>query len=87
MQQSGHQNPPLASAVNKARWRILPFLVCMYVLAFIDRSNVGFAKNMLQSEVGLSNAAYAFGASIFFVGDAIFEVPSNLVLYRVGARV
>ena len=85
--QPGHQGAALESAISKARWRILPFLVCMYVLAFIDRSNVGFAKSMLQAEAGLSNAAYAFGASIFFVGYATFEIPSNLVLYRVGARV
>jgi MFS family permease len=77
----------LDSAIAKARSRLLPFLVLMYVLAFIDRANVGFAKNVLQADTGLSDAAFAFGAGVFFVGYAIFEVPSNLLMYRFGARV
>ncbi|MFT4067072.1 MFS transporter [Paraburkholderia sp.] len=77
----------LDSAIAKARARLLPFLVLMYVLAFIDRANVGFAKNVLQADTGLSDAAFAFGAGIFFVGYAVFEVPSNLLMYRFGARV
>src|ERR1700743_2590972 len=77
----------LDSAIAKARSRLLPFLVLMYVLAFVDRANVGFAKNVLQADTGLSGAAFAFGAGIFFVGYAIFEVPSNLLMYRFGARV
>ena len=77
----------LDSAIAKARTRLLPFLVLMYVLAFIDRANVGFAKNVLQADTGLSDAAFAFGAGIFFVGYAVFEVPSNLLMYRFGARV
>ena len=64
----------LDSAVGKARSRLLPFLVLMYVPAFIDRANVGFAKSVLQAGTGLSDAAFAFGAGIFFVGYAIFEV-------------
>lgn len=77
----------LDSAIAKARTRLLPFLILMYVLAFIDRANVGFAKNVLQADTGLSDAAFAFGAGIFFVGYAVFEVPSNLLMYRFGARV
>jgi MFS family permease len=77
----------LDSAIAKARTRLLPFLILMYVLAFIDRANVGFAKNVLQADTGLSDAAFAFGAGIFFIGYAIFEVPSNLLMYRFGARV
>ncbi|MEP7311379.1 MAG: MFS transporter, partial [Pseudomonadota bacterium] len=73
-------------AVRKARWRLLPFLVLMYVLAFIDRSNVGFAKSFLQADTGISDAAFAFGAGVFFVGYAVFEVPSNLILSWLGAR-
>ena len=65
----------LDSEIAKARTRLLPFLILMYVLAFIDRANVGFAKNVLQADTGLSDAAFAFGAGIFFVGYAIFEVP------------
>ena len=77
----------LESAIAKARTRLLPFLVLMYILAFIDRANVGFAKNVLQADTGLSDAAFAFGAGIFFIGYAVFEVPSNLLMYRLGARV
>ncbi|WP_110950693.1 MFS transporter [Pseudomonas bohemica] len=77
----------IESAVRKCRWKLLPFLALMFALAMIDRSNVGFAKAALQADVGLSNAAFALGAGIFFIGYAIFEVPSNLMLHRVGARV
>jgi MFS family permease len=77
----------LDSAIRKARGRILPFLVLMYILAFVDRSNVGFAKSVLQADTGIGNAAFAFGAGVFFLSYALFEVPSNLILYRVGARI
>jgi sugar phosphate permease len=77
----------LDGAITKARTRLLPFLVLMYVLAFIDRANVGFAKSVLQADTGLSDAAFAFGAGVFFIGYAVFEVPSNLLMYRLGARV
>jgi sugar phosphate permease len=86
---TGAQAGPLTAvdtAVSKTRWRLLPMLVLMYVLAFVDRSNVGFAKSLLQADTGLSDAAFAFGAGVFFMGYALFEVPSNLILYRVGAR-
>lgn len=77
----------LTRAVTKSRARLLPFLVLMYILAFIDRANVGFAKAALLTDTGLGDAAFAFGASIFFIGYACFEVPSNLMLHRLGARV
>ncbi|VVO43744.1 MFS transporter [Pseudomonas fluorescens] len=76
----------IESAIAKCRWKLLPFLALMFALAMIDRSNVGFAKAALQTDIGLSNAAFALGAGIFFIGYAIFEVPSNLMLHRVGAR-
>ncbi len=76
----------LASAVSKARNRLMPFLILMYMLAFLDRANVGVAKQALHAQVGISDAWFALGAGIFFVGYALFEVPSNLVLHRVGAR-
>lgn len=66
--------------------RLLPFLLLMYVLAFLDRANIGFAQKALQQDTGLTNAAFAFGAGVFFIGYAIFEVPSNLLLHRVGAK-
>lgn len=77
----------LASAISTSRARLLPFLILMYILAFIDRANVGYARAFLQADTGLGDAAFAFGASIFFIGYACFEVPSNLMLHRLGARV
>ena len=76
----------LASAVRKARARLVPFLILMYTMAFLDRSNVGFAKQAFQADTGVSDAAFAFGAGLFFVGYALLEVPSNLIMHRVGAR-
>jgi MFS family permease len=76
----------LDSAVRKAAIRLLPFLAFMYALAFVDRANVGFAKIAFQADTGLSSAAYALGAGIFFIGYAFFEVPSNLMLHKVGAK-
>ena len=70
----------------KAMRRLVPFLLLMYVLAFLDRANIGFAKKAFQLDTGVSDAAFAFGAGVFFVGYALFEVPSNLILHRVGAR-
>lgn len=67
-------------------WRLLPFLLLMYIMAFLDRANVGFAKTAFQADTGIGNTAFAFGAGIFFVGYALLEVPSNLVMHRVGAR-
>jgi sugar phosphate permease len=66
--------------------RLLPFLLLMYILAFLDRANLGFAQKALQQDTGLSNAAFAFGAGVFFIGYAMLEVPSNLLLHRVGAK-
>ncbi len=80
------QAPALERAIHKATWRLLPFLTLMLILAFLDRVNIGFVKSAYQADTGLSEAAYAFGAGVFFLGYALFEVPSNLVLKRVGAR-
>ena len=80
-------SPTSLEAINsKVMRRLLPFLLLMYVLAFLDRANIGFAQKALQHDTGLSNAAFAFGAGVFFVGYALFEVPSNLLLHKVGAR-
>jgi sugar phosphate permease len=74
------------AVTSRVMRRLLPFLLLMYVLAFLDRANIGFAQKALQQDTGLSNAAFAFGAGVFFIGYAIFEVPSNLLLHRVGAK-
>ncbi|MFE4253772.1 MFS transporter [Streptomyces sp. NPDC056910] len=77
----------MESTVMKAvTRRLMPFLVLLYLVAYIDRSNVGFAKLTLQDQLGLSNAAFTFGQVAFFIAYAIFEVPSNVYLDRFGAR-
>jgi len=73
-------------AYAKVFWRIVPFLMLCYVVAYLDRVNVGFAKLQMSSELGLSEAAYGIGAGIFFIGYFLFEVPSNVIMNRVGAR-
>ncbi|MCE4225098.1 MFS transporter [Methylobacterium sp. C25] len=75
-----------ASVVRKVAWRLMPLVMVCYLFAFFDRINISFAKFQLQSDLGFSNTAYGLGASMFVVGYVIFEVPSNLFLYRVGAR-
>jgi MFS family permease len=72
--------------LSKVRRRLLPFLFALYIVAYLDRINVGFAALEMNREIGLSQAAYGFGAGIFFLGYFIFEIPSNLILRRVGAR-
>ncbi|WP_437437763.1 MFS transporter [Trinickia violacea] len=72
--------------VRKVAWRIMPLVMVCYLFAFFDRINISFAKFALQSDLGLSNTAYGLGAGLFVVGYVLFEVPSNLMLYKVGAR-
>jgi sugar phosphate permease len=74
-------------AMDKAQRRIVPFILLMYILAFLDRANVGFAKQAYQVSTGVSDSAFALGAGIFFVGYALFEVPSNIIMHHVGARI
>lgn len=71
---------------NRIFWRIIPFLFLCYVMAFLDRVNVGFAKLQMAEHLGFSDAVYGFGAGIFFIGYFLFEVPSNLILEKVGAK-
>lgn len=71
---------------TKIAWRLLPLLFVGYFFAYLDRINVGFAKLQMASELNYSDAVYGFGAGIFFIGYFLFEVPSNLVLAKVGAR-
>lgn len=75
-----------AAALSKVRKRLLPFLFALYIVAYLDRINVGFAALQMNREIGLSQAAFGFGSGIFFLGYFIFEIPSNLILRRVGAR-
>lgn len=70
----------------KLRWRLLPFLFLLYVVAYLDRINVGFAALQMKDQLRFSDAVYGFGAGIFFAGYFLFQVPSNMALERVGAR-
>ena len=72
--------------VSKVSWRLLPYLFLLYVIAYIDRINVGVAKAAMSKDLHLDPAVFGFAAGIFFVGYFLFEVPSNVVLTRVGAR-
>ncbi|CCD39186.1 Permeases of the major facilitator superfamily [Candidatus Paraburkholderia kirkii UZHbot1] len=72
---------------RKVAWRLSPLLLICYVVAYLDRVNVGFAKLQMATDLQLSDAVYGFGAGIFFFGYFIFEIRSNLILHRVGARV
>src|SRR5262245_2449606 len=73
-------------ALRKVTRRLIPFLMLLYVVAWLDRVNVGFAALQMNEALGFSPRVYGFGAGIFFVGYALFEIPSNLMLARVGAR-
>src|SRR5258705_10735358 len=77
----------LDRAIQRAKRRLLPFMLLMYLLAYLDRANIGHAKQAYQAATGITDAAFAFGAGIFFLTYALFEVPSNLMLHRIGARV
>lgn len=73
-------------ALRRITGRIVPYICLLYFIAFIDRVNIGFASLTMNKDIGLSPAVYGFGAGIFFLGYFIFEVPSNLILEKVGAR-
>ncbi|VVM92573.1 Putative metabolite transport protein NicT [Pseudomonas fluorescens] len=71
---------------RRVTWRLIPFLCLCYLAAYLDRINVGFAKLQMLTDLQFSSAAYGLGAGLFFVGYILFEVPSNLILQRVGAK-
>jgi len=72
--------------LRKITWRIVPFIMLLYFIAYIDRVNIGFASLTMNKDLGFSSAVFGFGAGIFFVGYFLFEVPSNIILEKVGAR-
>ncbi len=72
--------------LTKIAWRLVPFMALLYFVSFLDRVNVGFAALTMNEDIGLSASAFGFGAGVFFIGYVLFEVPSNLILKRVGAR-
>jgi len=71
----------------KVFWRIMPFLMLCYVIAYLDRVNVGFAKLQMSVDLGFSETVFGLGAGVFFLGYFLFEVPSNILMHKVGARV
>lgn len=75
------------STYRKVSLRLIPFLFCCYILAYLDRVNVGFAKLQMAADLGFSETVYGTGAGIFFIGYFLLEVPSNLILNRLGARI
>jgi D-galactonate transporter len=72
---------------RRIAWRLIPFLMVCYVGAYLDRVNVGFAKLQMLNDLQFSETIYGLGAGVFFIGYFLFEVPSNLMLQRVGARI
>jgi MFS transporter, ACS family, tartrate transporter len=74
------------ATLRKVTLRLIPFLFLLYIVAWLDRVNVGFAALQMNSDLGFSSAAFGFGSGVFFLGYCLFEVPSNLILHRVGAR-
>ena len=81
-----HSENDLKAIISKVAWRLMPLIMICYLFAFFDRINISFAKFQLQSDLGFSDTAYGLGASLFVIGYVLFEVPSNLMLYKVGAR-
>jgi ACS family tartrate transporter-like MFS transporter len=74
------------SVLSRLTWRLVPFLFLLYIVAYLDRINVGFAALAMQEQLKFSDRVYGLGAGMFFAGYFLFQVPSNLVLHRVGAR-
>ncbi len=74
------------SAMYKVTWRLIPLIALGYGIAYMDRLNIGFAKLQMNSDLHFSETIFGIGAGIFFVSYAVCEIPSNLLLYRFGAR-
>ena len=74
------------ATIARVTWRLVPLLIAAYLIAYLDRVNVSFASIKMNADLGLSAAAYGFGAGIFFITYTIFEIPSNIILEKVGAR-
>ena len=72
--------------LRRAAWRLVPFILAMYIAAFLNRVNVGFAALTMNHDLGLSPEVYGWGTGVFFIGYLLFEVPSNLIMEKVGAR-
>ena len=82
-----HDQGVIESAVSKFFKRMIPLLAVMLIVNQIDRANIGFIKSQLATDAGISAAAFGLGAGLFFIGYALFEVPSNMLMSRYGARI
>src|SRR5262249_45340899 len=80
------ENPAYKSVFSKIDWRLIPLLLIAYMVAYLDRINIGYAQLQMKQSLPFEDAVYALGAGIFFIGYFLFEVPSNLLLERIGAR-
>jgi ACS family tartrate transporter-like MFS transporter len=76
-----------ATTIRKFTIRLLPFLLVLYIIAFVDRINIGFAALTMNKELAITSQQFGFAAGVFFFGYVLFEIPSNLLLHRIGARV
>ena len=74
-------------AIRRISFRLIPFMFVLYIIAYLDRVNVGFAALQMNTDLGLSHAVFGWGSGIFFIGYFLFEIPSNIILHRIGARV
>lgn len=83
---AGDADPLAQATLRRVTWRLLPLLMLGYFISFIDRANVGFAALQMNRDIGLGAAAFGFGSGLFFLSYALLEVPSNLAMARVGAR-
>ena len=72
--------------IRRITLKLIPFLILLYLIAYVDRSAVGFAKLHMGADIGIGDAAYGLGAGLFFIGYFLLEIPSNLMLERFGAR-
>ena len=73
--------------LRRAAWRLVPLILAMYIAAFLNRVNVGFAALTMNQDLGFSPEVYGWGTGVFFLGYLVFEVPSNLIMEKVGARI
>ncbi|MFP5407055.1 MAG: MFS transporter, partial [Gammaproteobacteria bacterium] len=75
------------AVVRKVTWRIIPFVFLLYIVSYLDRANIGYAALQMNAELALTSEAFGFISGIFFIGYFLFEVPSNVMLNKYGARV
>ena len=79
-------SPAEDALYSKVAWHLVPILLIAYIIAFIDRVNVGYAQLQMKDALGFSDAVFGLGAGIMFIGYFLFEVPSNILLEKIGAR-